>query len=140
VGPMVAVASIIQTGGEVAQQSALPLWVLGVGGLGIVVGLATLGYRVMRTIGEKITELIPSRGYAASLATAATVVLASRSGIPVSTTHIAVGAVVGVGMARGIGALDLKVIGGIFMSWIVTLPVGALLSIIFFFFFRGMFL
>ncbi len=140
IGPMAAVVSIVQSGGEMAQDSALPLWILILGGCGIVLGLATLGYRVIQTIGTKITELVPTRGFSAELAAAATVVLASRTGIPVSTTHIAVGAVVGVGLARGIGALDLRVIGGIFMSWAITLPVGALLSIFFFFFFRGLFL
>ena len=140
IGPMAAVVSIVQSGGEMAQDSALPLWILVLGGCGIILGLATLGYRVIQTIGTKITELVPTRGFSAELAAAATVVLASRTGIPVSTTHIAVGAVVGVGLARGIGALDLRVIGGIFMSWVITLPVGALLSIFFFFFFRGIFL
>ncbi|MBS1256390.1 MAG: Low-affinity inorganic phosphate transporter 1 [Deltaproteobacteria bacterium] len=140
IGPMAAIVSIVQSGGEMAQKSALPLWILIAGGFGIVVGLSTLGYRVMRTIGTKITELVPTRGFSAELAAAATVVIASRTGIPVSTTHIAVGAVMGVGLARGIGALDLRVVGGIFMSWVITLPVGALLSIFFFFFFRGVFL
>ncbi|HIN47506.1 MAG TPA: inorganic phosphate transporter [Deltaproteobacteria bacterium] len=140
IGPMAAVVSVVQSGGEMAQKSALPLWILVVGGCGIILGLATFGYRVIQTIGTKITELVPTRGFSAELAAAATVVLASRTGIPVSTTHIAVGAVVGVGLARGIGALDLRIIGGIFMSWVITLPVGALLSIFFFFFFRGVFL
>ena len=140
IGPMAAVVSVVQSGGEMAQKSALPLWILVVGGCGIILGLATFGYRVIQTIGTKITELVPTRGFSAELAAAAIVVLASRTGIPVSTTHIAVGAVVGVGLARGIGALDLRVIGGIFMSWVITLPVGALLSIFFFFFFRGVFL
>ena len=140
IGPMAAVVSVVQSGGEMAQKSALPLWILVVGGCGIILGLATFGYRVIQTIGTKITELVPTRGFSAELAAAATVVLASRTGIPVSTTHIAVGAVVGVGLARGIGALDLRVIGGIFMSWVITLPVEALLSIFFFFFFRGVFL
>ena len=140
IGPMAAVVSIVQSGGELAQDSALPLWILILGACGIILGLATLGYRVIQTIGTKITELVPTRGFSAELAAAATVVIASRTGIPVSTTHIIVGAVVGVGLARGIGALDLRVIGGIFMSWVITLPVGALLSIFFFFFFRGVFL
>ena len=139
IGPMAAVISIVDSGGEVAQKSDLPIWILLVGGLGIVIGLSTLGYRVMLTIGTKITELVPTRGFSAELAAAATVVIASRTGIPVSTTQIAVGAVMGVGLARGIGALDLRVIGGIMMSWVITLPVGAILSI-FFFFFRGIFL
>ncbi|MBF0277111.1 MAG: inorganic phosphate transporter [SAR324 cluster bacterium] len=140
IGPMAAVVSIVQSSGEVAQKSTVPLWILAVGGFGIIIGLATLGYRVIQTIGTKITELVPTRGFSAELAAAATVVLASRTGIPVSTTHIAVGAVMGVGMARGIGALDVRVIGGIFLSWIVTLPVGAILSIVFFYIFRGIFL
>jgi len=93
----------------------------------------------MKTIGEKITELTPTRGFSAELAAATTVVLASRTGLPVSTTHIAVGAVIGVGMARGVGAIDLRVIGGIVLSWLVTLPVGAVLSALFFFTLKGIF-
>ena len=140
IGPMAAIVSIVESGGEMAQESNLPLWILLAGGFGIVLGLSTLGYRVIQTIGSKITELVPTRGFSAELAAAATVVIASRTGIPVSTTQIAVGAVMGVGLARGIGALDLRVVGGIMMSWVITLPVGALLSIFFFFFFRGVFL
>ena len=140
VGPLAAINSIVQSGGEVMQESALPVWILVLGGGGIVIGLATMGHKVMRTIGTRITELVPTRGYAAELAAAATVVLASRTGIPVSTTHIAVGAVMGVGIARGIKALNLRVIGGIFMSWIITLPVGAGLSIFFFYFLKGIFM
>ncbi len=139
IGPLAAVVSIIQSGGEVAQKAALPLWILVLGGGGIVVGLATLGYKVMKTIGTKITELTPSRGFCATLAAAATVVLASRTGLPVSTTHIAVGAVIGVGLARGVGAIDLRVIGNIVVSWLVTLPVGGVLAMLFFFMFKGMF-
>ena len=139
IGPLAAVASVIRSGGEVAQKSDLPLWILVMGGTGIVVGLATMGYRVMRTIGTRITELTPTRGFCATLAAAATVVLASRTGLPVSTTHIAVGAVIGVGLARGVGAIDLRVIGGIVVSWVVTLPVGGVLAALFFFTLKGMF-
>jgi len=139
IGPMAAVVSIVRSGGEVAQKAELPLWILILGGAGIVLGLATLGYRVMRTIGTSITELTPSRGFCATLAAAATVVLASRTGLPVSTTHIAVGAVIGVGLARGIGAIDLRVIGGIVTSWLVTLPVGGILAALFFFILKGVF-
>jgi inorganic phosphate transporter, PiT family len=139
IGPLAAVISIVQSGGEVAQKAALPLWILVLGGAGIVVGLATMGYRVMKTIGSGITQLTPSRGYCATLAAAATVVLASRTGLPVSTTHIAVGAVIGVGLARGVGAIDLRVIGGIIVSWLVTLPIGGVLAAIFFFTLKGMF-
>ncbi len=140
VGPMAAVVGLVQSGGEVAQSSSLPLWILVLGGVGIVVGLATYGYRVMRTIGSKITELTPTRGFCATMAAAVTVVLASRTGMPVSTTHIAVGGVIGVGMARGIGAIDLRVIGGIFMSWITTLPVSGGLSAIIYFILYAIFL
>ena len=139
IGPLAAVVSIIQSGGEVTQKADLPLWILVLGGTGIVVGLATMGYRVMKTIGSGITQLTPSRGYCATLAAAATVVLASRTGLPVSTTHIAVGAVIGVGLARGVGAIDLRVIGGIVVSWIVTLPIGGVLAALFFFTLKGIF-
>jgi PiT family inorganic phosphate transporter len=139
IGPLAAVASIIRSGGEMAQTAELPLWILIMGGIGIVVGLATMGYRVMQTIGTRITQLTPSRGFCATLAAAATVVLASRTGLPVSTTHIAVGAVIGVGMARGVGAIDLRVIGGIIVSWVITLPAGGILAALFFFTLKGMF-
>ena len=139
IGPLAAVASIILSGGEVAQKAELPLWILVLGGTGIVIGLATMGYKVMQTIGTRITQLTPSRGFCATLAAAATVVLASRTGLPVSTTHIAVGAVIGVGLARGVGAIDLRVIGGIVVSWVVTLPVGGILAALFFFTLKGMF-
>lgn len=138
IGPMAAVVGVVKTG-VVAAKSAVAPWILLVGGLGIVVGLATYGYKVMVTIGKKITELTPSRGFAAEMAAAATVVIASGIGLPVSTTHTLVGAVLGVGLARGIGALNLSVIGSIFASWIITLPAGAGLSILFFFFFKGLF-
>ena len=137
IGPLAAVNSIVQSGGMFETESALPMWILLLGGFGIVSGLAMWGYRVMATIGRNITELTPSRGFAAELAAATTVVIASGTGIPVSTTHTLVGAVLGVGVARGIGALNLRIVGKIFLSWIVTLPVGALLSIIFFFIFRS---
>jgi PiT family inorganic phosphate transporter len=139
IGPLAAVVSIVQSGGEVVQKAGLPLWILALGGVGIVVGLSTMGYRVMETIGTKITELTPTRGYCATLAAATTVVLASKTGLPVSTTQIAVGAVMGVGLARGVGAIDLRVIGGIILSWLVTLPAGGILAALFFFLFKGMF-
>jgi inorganic phosphate transporter, PiT family len=140
VGPLAAVVGVIQSGGEaVGAKTALPAWVLLLGAIGIVIGLATYGYKVIATIGKQITELTPSRGFAAELATATTVVGASAIGLPVSTTHTLVGAVLGVGLARGIGALNLGVIGRIFMSWLITLPVGAGLSILFFFILRGIF-
>jgi len=139
IGPVAAVVSIVQSGGEITQKSALPIWILLLGGLGIVAGLLMYGRRVIATIGKNITELTPSRGFAATLAAATTVVLASGTGLPISTTHTLVGAVLGVGMARGIGALNLNVVRTIFMSWVITLPAGALMAIFFFFTLKGMF-
>ena len=139
VGPLAAVVSTVQSGGEVVAKSGLPWWVLAVGAMGIVVGLATYGWRVIQTIGRKITELTPSRGFAAELAAASTVVLASATGLPISTTHTLVGAVLGVGLARGVEALHLPTVGAIVTSWVVTLPAGATLSVIFFFTLRSVF-
>ncbi|MDH5600802.1 MAG: inorganic phosphate transporter [Gammaproteobacteria bacterium] len=139
IGPVAAVVGIVQSGGEVASKSVTPIWILILGGGGIVLGLMMYGKHVIATIGKNITELTPSRGFAATLAAATTVVVASGTGLPISTTHTLVGAVLGVGLARGIGALNLNVVRTIFLSWIVTLPAGALMSIAFFFMFKGMF-
>ena len=139
VGPMAAVVSMVQNSGDIAQKADLPIWILLLGGVGIIVGLATLGYQVMKTVGEDITALTPTRGFCATLAAASTVVVASRTGLPVSTTHIAVGAVIGVGLARGLGALDLRVIGTIAVSWLITLPVGGVLAAVFFFILKTIF-
>ncbi|MDF2180926.1 inorganic phosphate transporter [Neptuniibacter sp. CAU 1671] len=139
VGPIAAVVGVVSAGGEVVQKSAMPSWILLLGGAGIVAGLVMYGHKVIATVGSNITELTPSRGFAATLAAAATVVVASGTGLPISTTHTLVGAVLGVGMARGIAALNLRIVGTIFISWIVTLPAGAGLAIIFFFMFKGMF-
>lgn len=140
IGPVAAIVSVVQSGGEIGAKSSLPSWVLLIGAGGIVFGLATYGFKVIATIGTKITELTPSRGFAAELGAASTVVLASGSGLPISTTHTLVGAVLGVGLARGIAALNLSVIRNIFMSWIITLPAGAGLSIVFFFIFKAIFI
>lgn len=139
IGPLAAVYSIISSGGEVSQKAGLPVWILLLGGGGIVLGLVTFGYQVMKTIGKRITELTPSRGFCAELAAAITVVIASRTGLPVSTTHILVGAVLGVGLARGVGALDLRVVLNIIVSWLVTLPAGAVMAMIIFFTLKGIF-
>ena len=139
VGPLAAIAGTIQSGGEIAAKSVMPWWILLIGAVGIVAGLATYGWRVIATVGRKITELTPSRGFAAELGAAGTVVIASATGLPISTTHTLVGAVLGVGFARGIAALNLRTIGAIFMSWIITLPAGAGLAILFFFLFKGIF-
>ena len=141
VGPLAAIVGVLEGGADVAigTKSTVPGWVLLLGAVGIVIGLATYGYKVIATIGKQITELTPSRGFAAELAAASTVVGASAIGLPVSTTHTLVGAVLGVGLARGIGALNLGVIGKIFMSWLITLPVGAALAVLYFTILRAIF-
>ena len=133
IGPLSAVVSIVQNSGEIAAKSSIAWWILPLGGVGIVIGLASLGHKVMATVGTGITHLTPSRGFAAQLATAATVVIASGTGLPISTTQTLVGAVMGVGLARGIAALNLNVLRNIVVSWVVTLPAGAILAIIFFY-------
>ncbi|MDF1653851.1 MAG: inorganic phosphate transporter [Coxiellaceae bacterium] len=133
IGPLAAVYGIVHEGGSVMAHSALPFWILGLGAAGIVIGLATYGYKVIATVGHNITQLTPSRGFAAQLATASTVVIASGFGLPISTTQTLVGAVLGVGFARGIGALNLSVIRNIFLSWVVTLPAGAIFAIVYFY-------
>ncbi len=136
IGPLAAVVSVAKTG-IVAQTSSLPIWILFIGGGGIVLGLITYGWRVMKTIGTKITHLTPSRGFAAELSASTTIVVASTYGLPISTTHTLVGAVLGVGFARGISAINLTVVRNIFVSWIVTIPAGALLAIGFFLLFKA---
>ncbi len=137
IGPLAAIVNATQQG-VVEATAPVPPWLLLIGGAGIVLGLSTMGYRVMATIGARITELTPTRGYAAEFAAAITIVLASRMGLPVSTTHTLVGAVLGVGLARGIGALDFRVVGTIALSWIITIPIGAGLAIFFFYFYKGL--
>lgn len=138
VGPLAAIVSVVQSGGVIEEKSAMASWVLLLGAVGIVAGLATYGYKVIGTIGKKITELTPSRGFAAEMGTAATVVLASGAGLPISTTHTLVGAVMGVGLARGIAAINLRVLGQIFASWVITIPAGAVLAIIFFYLLKAL--
>jgi PiT family inorganic phosphate transporter len=139
IGPLAAVVSIVESGGEIGAKAQLVWWILPLGGLGIVAGLALFGHRVIRTIGKGITHLTPSRGFAAELAAASTVVIASGTGLPISTTQTLVGAVLGVGMARGIAALNLSVVRNIVVSWVITLPAGAGLSILFFFIMKSIF-
>jgi len=139
IGPLAAVVNIVKDHGVISDNSQLIWWILPLGGLGIVLGLAFFGHRVMATIGSGITHLTPSRGFAAELSAAMTVVIASGTGLPISTTQTLVGAVLGVGMAHGIAALNLNVIRNIVISWVVTLPIGAGLSIIFFFMLKGFF-
>ncbi|MCL1051353.1 inorganic phosphate transporter [Shewanella abyssi] len=139
IGPLAAVVSIVNSGGEISSNAALVWWILPLGAVGIVLGLAIFGKRVMQTIGKNITHLTPSRGFAAELAAASTVVIASGTGLPISTTQTLVGAVLGVGMARGIAAINIGVVRNIVVSWVVTLPAGAALSIMFFFMIKGVF-
>ncbi len=126
VGPMAAVFGAVQEG--LTENVEVPLNVLMIGAFGIVLGLSTYGFRVMATIGREITELTPSRGFAAEFAAATTIVVASKLALPISTTHTVVGAVVGVGVARSFGALNLRVLRGIVASWLFTVPVTAALS------------
>jgi PiT family inorganic phosphate transporter len=137
IGPLAAIFHVHSTG-IVDAVSPVPTWLLLGGAVGIVAGLATMGYRVMATIGTRITALTPTRGYSAQFAAATTIVVASRLGLPISTTHVLVGAVLGVGLARGIGALDYRVVGTIGVSWVVTIPAGAILTMFFFYFFKGL--
>jgi PiT family inorganic phosphate transporter len=139
IGPLAAVVSIVNSGGEIAKKATLTWWILPLGGVGIVMGLALFGHRVIKTVGNGITHLTPSRGFAAELAAATTVVIASGTGLPISTTQTLVGAVLGVGMARGIAAINMSVVRNIVISWVVTLPAGAGLSIIFFFMLKAIF-
>jgi phosphate/sulfate permease len=132
IGPMAAAISILTTG-AIAEQSIIPTWILALGGIGIVIGLATWGWRVIETIGKKITELTPTRGFSAEFGAAATILFASRLGMPISTTHTLVGSVIGVGLARGIEALDLRTTRYIVISWLITVPAGAIITVGLFF-------
>ena len=138
IGPLSAAIGILTTG-LVAVDAPVPTWALALGGTGIVIGLATWGWRVIETIGKKITELTPSRGFSAEFAAAATIVLASRLGMPISTTHTLVGAVVGVGFARGLEAVNLTTTRDILISWVVTVPLGAMIAIALFYPIRAIF-
>jgi len=131
IGPLSAAVQTIQDG-IVAAKATVPLWALFVGGAGIVIGLATYGWKVMETVGKKITELTPSRGFCAQFGAATTIVIASKMALPISTTHTLVGAVLGVGLARGIGALNLTIVRDIALSWVITIPAGAILAIVFY--------
>ncbi|MEE3421992.1 MAG: inorganic phosphate transporter, partial [Succinimonas sp.] len=133
IGPLASVATILSSGELPEGSLSFPSWVLPLGAAGMVVGLATFGYKVMNTVGSGITALTPSRGFAAQLATAGTVVLASGTGLPISTTQTLVGAIMGVGLARGIAAINLNIVRNIVVSWVVTVPAGAFFAIIIYF-------
>jgi PiT family inorganic phosphate transporter len=131
VGPLAAIVNILKTG-VVDTKVPVPLWILTLGGAGIVMGLATYGYRVMLTVGTKITEITPSRGVAADIAASATVLACTRLSLPVSTTHTLVGAILGIGLARGLGGINRRIVSSIFGSWLFTVPAAAIMSITFF--------
>ncbi len=131
IGPVAAVVEIVKHN-SVSGEVFVNIWFLVLGGVGIAVGLATFGYRVMRLVGTKITEITPSRGVAADLAGMTTVLACSKMGLPISTTHTLVGAIIGVGLARGITGIDRKIVGSIFTSWIATVPIAAILTILFY--------
>lgn len=128
IGPL----SVALRGLGLLRGEEIPAWLFMLGGLGMIFGLSSWGYRVIETVGSKITELTPSRGFAAQFATASVVLLHSYISIPISTTHILVGSVIGVGLAGGLSAVDLSVIWKIIFSWIVTVPVAALTSALLF--------
>lgn len=132
IGPLSAAVTILTTG-FLTLEAPIPAWALALGGTGIVIGLATWGWRVIETIGRKITELTPSRGFSAEFGAAVTIVLASYLGMPISTTHTLVGAVMGVGFARGLEAVNLSTTRDIFISWIFTVPIGGAIAIVLFY-------
>lgn len=137
IGPLSAAMAVLQTG-AIQINPEVPTWALALGGFGIVIGLATWGWRVIETIGKKITELTPTRGFAAEFGAAATVLIASRLGLPISTTHTLVGSVIGVGLARGIEALNLAMTRDIVISWVVTVPVSAVVTVVFYYLLQAM--
>ncbi len=139
IGPVAAVLDILKNG-AISASPLIPSWLLAMGGVGIVIGLATWGWRVIETIGKKITELTPTRGFCAEFGAATTILLASKFGLPISTTHCLVGAVLGVGLAGGLKALNLSTLREIVLSWIVTLPASAITSICFFYLLRAIFI
>ncbi|MGV0026536.1 inorganic phosphate transporter [Phormidesmis priestleyi] len=128
IAPLAAIVSISQTGTLPLQNFQVPLWILILGGVGIVAGLAVLGKKVIATIGEGIISLQPSGGFCAELATATTILGASRFGLPVSTSHALVGGVVGVGLVQGMKSIQGKTLRSIGLTWLVTIPVSAGLS------------
>jgi phosphate/sulfate permease len=132
IGPVAAVYAVF-TSGTLAKNVAVPIWILLIGGAGIVIGLAMYGKHVIETIGKKLTEMTPSRGFSAEFGAATTVLVCSKMGLPISTTHTLVGSVIGVGLARGISTLDFRVIRNILASWFITIPATALVAIIIYF-------
>lgn len=133
IGPVASILEGIRDPQALSSQTQIPLWLLAFGGVGIVIGLATYGYKVIETIGKKITELTPTRGFCAEFSAATTILIASKMGLPISTTHCIVGAILGIGFARGISALNTKVLKDIILSWVITIPSSAVTSVIVYF-------
>lgn len=131
VGPLAAIFSVLNTK-SVALQVEVPFWMLFMGGAAVGCGLLFFGTKVIETIGKSITEITPTRGFCAQFGAATTILICSRLGFPISTTHVLVGAVVGVGLMRGMGTLDLRVLKNIGLSWVVTLPFTILLAMLFY--------
>jgi inorganic phosphate transporter, PiT family len=128
IGPVAAIIPLAQKG-EMSVSAQVPYWLLAIGGIGIAFGCLTWGKRVMQTVGHRITSLTNTRGFSVDFGAATTVLVASKLGLPISTSHTVVGAVIGVGLARGLEAIDLGIIKKIVISWVVTLPVAAATSI-----------
>ena len=138
IGPLAAVMNILGSS-SIESVSGVPLWLVVLGGAGIVVGLATWGYKVIGTIGKKITEVTPTRGFSAEFSTALVVLVCSRIGLPVSTSQVLVGSVIGIGFAKGIVAVDFKVIRRIMACWVITVPVSAATAAVIFIILEGLF-
>ena len=139
IGPLAAIASIASSGGVIESNATVSPLILLLGGVGIVTGLAMYGHKVIKTVGEKITKLTPSFGFSANIATASTVVFASYLGFPISTTHTLIGGVIGVGLANSVKEIDWRSVVNIFMSWLITIPVGAIFTILFYVILRVLF-
>ena len=128
IGPVAAIIPLAQNG-EMNVAAQVPYWLLALGGIGIAFGCLTWGKKVMQTVGHRITSLTNTRGFSVDFGAATTVLVASKLGLPISTSHTVVGAVIGVGLARGLEAIDLGIIKKIVVSWLITLPVAAVTSI-----------
>ena len=139
IGPVAAIWAVLQTQ-KVEMSVAVPIELLALGGAGLAFGVYMWGHRVMETVGKRITSITPTRGFSAEFGTATTVLLCSRLGMPVSTTHVAVGNVIGVGLARGISAINLDVIKKIFLAWIISIPAAGLFTVVIYFILKLLFL
>ena len=137
-GPLVTIVQIYK-GVSISTKVLIPLWVLALGGAGIVLGISTWGYKVIYTIGKKITEVTPTRGFSAELATAFTVLVFSKLGMPISTSHVIVGSVLGVGIAGGFATVNYKIIKNIVYSWVLTIPIAMIFSSVIFLFLKTIF-